>query len=138
MLLLAFVIAVTHPAEVRKDIGNGELRNLQASGARVVDVREPGEYALGHIQGAENVPLGSLQAAAQAWDPGQPIVVYCATGARSANAAAYLAGKGFQKVYNLKAGIASWDGPLTKTEGPPPAAIKTNGKPILLNFFSDT
>ncbi|HEY3316989.1 MAG TPA: rhodanese-like domain-containing protein [Coriobacteriia bacterium] len=138
MVLLAVGIAVTRPAaSIREDIGNAQLRDLQAKGARIVDVRSPGEFAIGHIQGAENVPVEQISQLAS-WGRDTAIVVYCATGARSYNAAQWLAGQGFTKVYNLKAGVAAWDGQLTKDASPAPAAVKTNGKPILIDFYSDT
>lgn len=139
MVLLALAIAATRPATpVRSDIGNAELRDLQAKGARIVDVRSPGEYAMGHIQGAENVPVESITQGAAAWDKTKPIVVYCASGARSMNAAQWLAANGFLKVYNLKAGIAAWDGGLTKDAATASATVETNGKPVLIDFYSDT
>lgn len=85
----------------------------------VVDVREPDEYAAGHLPGALLVPRGTLEGAA---DPaykhrnpalcqahGQPIVVYCQTGGRSAMAADTLQQMGFQEVYNLAGGFENWE-----------------------------
>jgi rhodanese-related sulfurtransferase len=139
MLLLAIGIALMMPAgAVRKDIGNAELTDLQANGARIVDVRGTGEYAMGHIPGAENVPMESLQQTAASWNKDQAVVVYCATGSRSLNAAQYLAAQGFRKVYNLTAGITAWNGQVTKDAAPAVAAIKTGGKPIFIDFYSDT
>lgn len=139
MVLLALGLALVRPAPaVREDIGNQRLRDLQASGARVVDVRTPGEYALGHIPGAQNVPVEQIATGAQGWDKALAVVVYCATGARSANAAGWLAANGFTKVYNLKAGIAAWDGQVTKDVATGATGVKTDGKPILIDFYSDT
>ena len=90
VILLALAIAVTRPAEaVRADIGNAQLRELQAKGARIVDVRSAGEYAMGHIAGAENVPVEEITGVAGSWDRITAVVVYCAmwvTGHRSAPA----------------------------------------------------
>jgi phage shock protein E len=139
MVLLALAIAATRPAgPIRADIGNSQLRDLKARGARLVDVRSPAEYAMGHIAGAQNVPVEQITQVAAAWDKSTPIVVYCATGARSYNAAQWLAANGFAKVYNLKAGVAAWDGQLTKDLTPAAGVVKTNGKPILIDFYSDT
>lgn len=138
VVLLALVLALTRPASaVREDIGPAQLRTLQQQGARVVDVRSPGEFAIGHIPGAENVPVEQITQVAASWDRSRAVVVYCATGARSHNAAQWLAANGFRKVYDLKSGIAAWDGQITKND-PPSAQVKTDGKPVLIDFYSDT
>ena len=71
------------------EIGPDELERLP-SGVRVVDVREPGEYAGGHIPEAENVPLGSLERELEALSG--PVVFVCASGNRSGKAAGLLSG----------------------------------------------
>lgn len=84
----------------------------------LLDVREPSEYEAGHIKGAQLVPRGIIEAAA---DPAYPkhlpelatahnrqIVVYCATSGRSAMAAAVLQMMGFKNVLNMEGGYARW------------------------------
>ena len=85
----------------------------------ILDIREESEYALGHIENAVLVPRGTLEGAAdthykkrhlelcQARE--RPIVVYCATGGRSAMAVATLRAMGFERVYNLLGGIELWE-----------------------------
>jgi rhodanese-related sulfurtransferase len=139
MVLLAIGIAVTRPAHpVRADIGNAELRDLQAKGARLIDVRSAGEFAMGHIAGSENVPNEQLPQTAASWDRQRAVVVYCATGARSLIAAEWLAKNGFAKVYNLKQGVVAYDGQLSKDLTPAAGLVKTNGKPVLIDFYSDS
>lgn len=144
LVVIAAVLALTSPAPaVNKNITSDELVSLQNGGALVVDVRTPAEFASGHIAAAVNVPLEQLQTAAASWGKDQPIVVYCATGARSANAAAYLAGQGFRKVYNLEKGIATWTGQLVGGQSASsvptgPGAVKTSGKPLFIDFSSST
>lgn len=77
---------------------------------RVVDVREPSEFAggLGHIPGAENAPLATLQQAAAAWPKDQPVVLVCRAGRRSVTAAALLEKLGFSKVASLAGGMVHW------------------------------
>lgn len=83
----------------------------------VVDVREPGEWAEGHIPGAIHVPRGMLEAKAdleyanrepRLADRSQPIILHCASGARSALGADVLAQMGFTNVCSMAGGIAAW------------------------------
>jgi phage shock protein E len=96
----ALFALITPAPAVKKSITSPELTQLQASGAWVVDVRTNSEYIDGHIPNSLNVPVDQLSQTAGGWDKSQPVIVYCATGARSAEAAAYLAGQGFKKVYD--------------------------------------
>lgn len=79
---------------------------------RLIDVREPHEYTgeLGHIDGAELVPLAQVPAAANGWDKDQKILLICRSGRRSANAADYLGGLGFEHAHNLLGGMIRWNG----------------------------
>lgn len=64
---------------------------VNEEGALLVDVRTPGEFAGGHLPGALNVPLQELDArAAELAKKNKPIVVYCASGMRSASASRVL------------------------------------------------
>jgi rhodanese-related sulfurtransferase len=78
---------------------------------RIVDVREPHEYTgeLGHIPGAELVPLATLSDAAKAWDKRAEIVLVCRSGARSGRACAQLAVMGFENVFNLAGGMIAYN-----------------------------
>ncbi len=105
--------------------------NLAQGSLLVVDVREPHEYDHGHIPGAINVPRGTLEGAA---DPGykhrveqlchahgQPILLYCQSGGRSAMAGVTLKQMGFEKVYNLAGGMHVWEAeglPVAKGAAP--------------------
>lgn len=103
-----------------KEISADELERLRAeTDILVVDVRESSEHEQGHIRDALLVPRGILEAAA---DPGypkhqpvlvaarnRPVAVYCATGGRSAMAAAVLQMMGFKEVYSLAGGFGEWD-----------------------------
>jgi phage shock protein E len=66
-----------------------------ARGATIVDVRAPEEFGAGAIAGAVNVPLDVLGARIGELDQGRAVIVYCATGQRSARAAAVLRSAGF-------------------------------------------
>jgi len=75
----------------------------------LIDVREPAEYASGHIKGAINLAWSSgvlKQSLAQV-PTSVPAVVYCASGNRSNAAATYLAGQGYKPAYDA-GGIGAW------------------------------
>ena len=78
--------------------------------AVVLDVREPAEYASGHITNARNVPEGQLADRLKELEryKSRPIVVSCGSGARSARAGALLQKAGFAEVFTLRGGIAAW------------------------------
>lgn len=76
----------------------------------VLDVRQPAEYAEGHIPGALLVPLADLSDRMAQLSPASPVLVYCAVGGRSRIAAQLLAGNGFDKVMNLSGGFKAWNG----------------------------
>lgn len=137
------VVLLTSNQTVNKGIDGAELLKLQASGASIIDVRTPSEFEGGHIASAVNVPVDQIQQASAGWDKSVPVVVYCATGARSADAAAYLASAGFRKVYDLTAGVATWTGELVSGKATAVApsgtgAVKTDGKPLFIEFSTST
>lgn len=94
--------AVTAPAE---------FAALAAKpGAVVLDVRTPEEYAAGRIGGAKLLPHTELEArrAELPADKAAPVLVYCASGGRSAKAAKALDAMGFTSVHDLAGGIRRW------------------------------
>ncbi len=110
-------------AEARAHITEVSVEALaaEAPGSYVlIDVREPGEFATGHIAGAIPIPRGVLEfqveanpAIACVTEPAlavreQPIVLYCRTGGRSALAAESLQKLGFTRVRSLAGGITAW------------------------------
>ncbi len=87
-----------------------------ASGARVLDVREPDEFDQGALTGVVHIPRGHLEAQVEARlaDKTVPVVVYCAGGVRSAFAAKTLQELGYAEVYSMAGGFGRW-----KDEGRP-------------------
>jgi adenylyltransferase/sulfurtransferase len=75
--------------------------------ALVIDVREPHEAAICRIESVL-IPLAELPLRLGEIDRGRDVVVYCRTGIRSAAAAAFLVGAGFERVSNLRGGIRAW------------------------------
>jgi sulfur-carrier protein adenylyltransferase/sulfurtransferase len=95
-----------------RDILPAEVAATPGRAVRIVDVREPHEFTgeLGHIGGAELVPLASVEAlAAKSWRKDDEIVLVCRSGGRSARAAASLAALGFRRVMNMLGGMLAWN-----------------------------
>ena len=78
-----------------------------ANGAVLVDVREAGEFEQVHVPGATLIPLSEFAARYTEMPKDQEIVLMCAGGVRSAQAAQFAAGHGF-KLTNLEGGIQAW------------------------------
>jgi rhodanese-related sulfurtransferase len=101
---------------VRRGMGGQSVNTLEATllinqkDAVVIDIREPGEFAQGHILHARNMPLGELEARLKELEKykARPVIISCATGNRSGSAAAILRKHGFTNVVNLNGGIAAW------------------------------
>jgi rhodanese-related sulfurtransferase len=100
-----------------REVDAATLKDLLASGATLIDVRDEEEYAAGHIPGALRVS-GSvlpLQAAGIIPDRGQPVAVVCAGGNRSAIVALELQMLGYGSVVSLRGGLRQWPDPLERT-----------------------
>lgn len=83
------------------------LPALLTSGAIVVDVRSPAEFAAASRPGSVNIPLGNLSVRCHELDPAKPVIVCCASGTRSALAKRLLSMRGFLRVVDA--------GPWTNT-----------------------
>ncbi len=75
---------------------------------QLLDVRNPGEVALGSIPGALPTPLPRLVEAIEQLDPKAPTVAFCAGGARSAVASSVLESHGFEDVSDVLGGFEAW------------------------------
>ena len=91
-------------------IDAAKLKRLLEGGQppTVVDVRSAGEVSGGTIRGAQHIELSTLPARLSEFDSDAPVVVICQSGARSAQACAYLAQRGFGQTSNLGGGIVGW------------------------------
>lgn len=74
---------------------------IDEAAAQLVDVRSPEEFSRGAAPGAVNIPLHVLPVLASQLDRTRPVVVYCLSGGRSAQAKILLTGMGFDSVHNL-------------------------------------
>lgn len=80
----------------------------------LIDVREPGEFKGGHIQGAKNIPLSQLDRRLGEIPKDRDLLLYCRSGMRSKSAARILMENGFTRLAHLRGGISAWSGPVSK------------------------
>lgn len=91
-----------------KRIPPEQAQTMRASGAVIVDIRDPHSYANGHISGSLHLDNHSLPDFIAAADLDQPLIVTCYHGHSSQSAAAYLVNQGFSDVYSLDGGFELW------------------------------
>jgi sulfur-carrier protein adenylyltransferase/sulfurtransferase len=94
-----------------QEVDPSEVKPLVGNGVPIIDVREAEEYAVSHLPGAKHVPRGYLESRIDnaAPDRKQRVILYCATGQRSALAAHTLKTElGFEDVVSMKGGITLW------------------------------
>ncbi|MCH7909376.1 MAG: molybdenum cofactor biosynthesis protein MoeB, partial [Candidatus Hydrogenedentes bacterium] len=89
------------PVEVKAMLDQGKAFKL-------IDVREPHEWEICKIDGAELIPLGTLEEHLGELDEDEEIVVHCKMGGRSAKAQDILLANGFSHVLNMQGGILRW------------------------------
>jgi sulfur-carrier protein adenylyltransferase/sulfurtransferase len=110
-------------AQTKTEISEVDATAAEAlEGAAWVDVREADEWQEGHLPGAVHVPRGFLESRIEnvVADRAKPVVLYCASGGRSAFAAKSLAELGYTNVHSLAGGFTDW---------------KRNGKEIVMPRF---
>lgn len=91
-----------------KEVDAHRVSEIAAQGAHLVDVRTEAEVAQGVIEGAVHIPLHLLPLRAADIPQDKPVVIYCRSGARSAQACAFMAAKGYDNMHNLSGGIMAW------------------------------
>lgn len=95
---------------------------IAAGGLDVIDVRDPRDWASGHLPGARSVPLEDLRAEPRAALPRDKILFACARGMRSLSAAKIAESLGLTELYSLDGGILAWAADGLPVETPPEAA----------------
>ncbi len=94
------------------ELSASELKQRLDAGARLtlIDVREAFEWDIANLggYGAKLIPLSEFLDHTEELNPAEEIVVYCRSGARSANVVNYLVQNGFPRVWNLAGGIVGW------------------------------
>jgi rhodanese-related sulfurtransferase len=98
---------------------NEAVIKINHEDAIVIDVREDNEFVEGHILDSIHIPLGSLNSRLQSLEKyrNRPIILSCRSGNRSGQAYRILKQRQFEKLFNLKGGVISWEHaglPLTK------------------------
>jgi rhodanese-related sulfurtransferase len=85
-------------------------KKITESGVVILDVRTPGEFAEGYIEGAQNIDFqsGNFENEIAALDKNVTYAVYCRSGNRSGQAAKIMHDAGFHDVYNLDGGVIDW------------------------------
>ncbi len=113
LLLLMGCQSTTEEEEtgaVYRRIDSEEAKQMiDAGNVRIIDVREPSEYAEKHIAGAELIPLGTIQGGdlSALPDKDEVLLVYCRSGNRSRTASEKLVAEGYTNVYDF-GGIIDW------------------------------
>ncbi len=107
-----YVAMLDHPDRVhqasRLSAVDFDARRDDLDGLQLVDIRNPGEVALGAIAGATTIPVGQLPSRLDELDPAATTVVYCAGGYRSSVAASLLRQAGFSDVSDILGGYGAW------------------------------
>ena len=98
---------MSNPDEVTVQEMQKALTN-SALNIKVIDVREPDEYQIAHIDGVPLIPLGTLPQRFTELDPNQQIYIHCKSGVRSLKALYFLREQGFKYVKSVKGGINAW------------------------------
>ena len=84
------------------------MEGAPQSRPRLLDVREPWEFQLAHIDGSELLPMQTIPNRVDQLDRSHPTVVICHHGTRSLQVVAFLERHGFENLHNLQGGIDAW------------------------------
>jgi len=89
---------------------SGAVQLINREKAVVVDLCEPAEFAAGHVTGAKNIPLADLEAKLPSVvkNKALPLILVCATGARSSRAVATAKKLGYDQAQSLGGGLKAW------------------------------
>ncbi|MEW5892540.1 MAG: rhodanese-like domain-containing protein [Pseudomonadota bacterium] len=91
-----------------KEVDVDYLASVDPASIHLLDVRTDAEVARGVIEGAVHLPLHLLPMREHDIPKDKPVIIYCNSGARSAQACAFLAAKGYTNMHNLAGGIMAW------------------------------
>lgn len=109
-LMAIFIFVLTSEKDEVTRIDVETLQNkLENEEITLLDVREVSEYEGGHIEGAVNAPLSSLDTNQLSYPKDEPIYVICRSGNRSAQAASQLQDAGYTEIYDVSGGMMAWE-----------------------------
>src|SRR4030067_1325400 len=91
-----------------KEVDPGYVAEIASKGAHLIDVRTEAEVAQGVIDGAIHIPLHLLPLRAADIPQDKPVVIYCRSGGRAAQACAFMASQGSGNMHNLAGGLTAW------------------------------
>ena len=112
--VFALIVVVAYESRVRASevsaISSQDLIRLMNQGALVLDIRKPDQFALGHVNGAKQLPSDQILTAGETFKrfKEKPVVVYCESGSLAAAAVRQLVQQGFTKAFSLRGGFAAW------------------------------
>lgn len=124
-------------------------KRIQAGQVQLLDVRTAGEFQSGHLKNslqADWLDKAQFAERIKYLDKSKPLLVYCASGVRSAAAAKYLQSNGFKEVQNLKGGLTAWKLEGKTIEAPSSSAQMTldqyqgltrSGEVVLVDFGAE-
>ncbi|WP_018152761.1 rhodanese-like domain-containing protein [Leeia oryzae] len=128
MLKSAHELVMTAKQQVKELATNAVVASMDDTSWTILDVREPDEFAAGHLPGAVNVPRGMLEfrlSANPAWqNAALPVLVYCKTGGRSALAAATMQAMGYEHVVSMAGGFDAWAAASLPVVTPAPVSFE--------------
>jgi rhodanese-related sulfurtransferase/transcriptional regulator with XRE-family HTH domain len=114
-----------------KTIGPREAETLAAKGGLdIVDVREPREWATGHVPGARLLPLGQFREDPARAQLGEKVLFVCASGGRSLAAAKIAEARGVAEIYSLDGGTLGWARQGLPVVHPAPENLDTGAAPV--------
>jgi rhodanese-related sulfurtransferase len=122
-VVLALVIVIVNESRLRATafaaISSQELIRLMNQGALVLDIRKPEQFALGHVNGAKQLPSDQILTAGDSYKrfKEKPVVVIDESGSLAAAAVRQLTHQGFTKAFSLRGGFSGWRAenlPVTK------------------------
>ena len=112
--VLALIVVIVNESRLRATavaaISSQELIRLMNQGALVLDIRKPEQFALGHVNGAKQLPSDQILMAGDNYKrfKEKPVVVIDQSGSLAAAAVRQLNTQGFSKAFSLRGGFAGW------------------------------
>lgn len=108
MAVVLLLVGCTSDEINYETISTDKAKEMYDQGVQVLDVRTPGEFAEGHIPGAELFPLQTLETELNQLEKDKEYLIICRSGNRSTEASKILINNGFTNVFNVSGGMNNW------------------------------